>query len=75
MLTHAKSMASLSSVYGTLPGLSEYTQVTELVYSFDHYASAPDDEDQIGRVFNNKAEQVKQKLWVSITLRNPILVV
>lgn len=55
------------------PGLSEYTRVTKLVYSFDHYAAASDDEDRVGRVFNDKA--VKQKLWVSITPINPILVV
>lgn len=57
------------------PSLSEYTRVTELAYSFDHYAAAPDVEDRVGTVFNNKEEQVKQKLWISITPRNPILVV
>ena len=35
-------------------------------YSFDHYAAAPDAEDRAGRVFNNKAEQVRQELWVSL---------
>jgi hypothetical protein len=41
--------------------------VTELAYTFDHYAAAPDAEDRDGRVFNNKAERVKQELWVSAT--------
>ena len=35
-------------------------------YSFDHYAAAPDAEDRAGRVFNNKVEQVRQELWVSL---------
>ena len=48
------------------PGLVEYTRVTGPTYSFDHYATAPDAVDQAHRVFNNKAEQVKQELWVSL---------
>ena len=47
------------------PGLVEYAGVTGLAYSFDHYAAAPDAADQARRVFNNKAEWVKQELWVS----------
>jgi len=47
------------------PGLVEYAGVTGPAYSFDHYAAAPDAVDRDGRVFNNKAERVKQELWVS----------
>jgi hypothetical protein len=47
------------------PSLVEYAGVTGLAYSFDYYAAAPDAEDRAGRVFN-KAERVKQELWVSL---------
>ena len=47
-------------------GLVEYAGVMGPAYSFDHYAAAPDAEDRAGRVFNNKAEQVRQELWVSL---------
>ena len=58
------------------PGLVEYAGVTGPAYSFDHYAAAPDATDQARRVFNNKAERVKQELWVSLprtTLLNTFL--
>ena len=48
------------------PGLVEYARVTGPAYSFDHYAAAPDAADRARRVFNNKAERVKQELWVSL---------
>ena len=47
------------------PGLVEYAGVMGPAYTFDHYATASDAEDRDGRVFNNKAERVKQELWVS----------
>jgi hypothetical protein len=47
------------------PGLVEYAGVKGLAYTFDQYAVAPDTEDRDSRVFNNKAERVKQELWVS----------
>jgi hypothetical protein len=50
------------------PGLVEYARMTGLAYTFDHYAAAPDVVDRDGREFNNKAEQVKQELWVSLTI-------
>jgi hypothetical protein len=50
------------------PGLVEYAGVTGLAYTFDHYAVAPDVVDWDGREFNNKAERVKQELWVSLTI-------
>jgi hypothetical protein len=50
------------------PGLVEYVGLTGLDYTFDHYAVAPDAVDQDGREFNNKAERVKQKLWVSLSI-------
>jgi hypothetical protein len=40
--------------------------VTCPTYSFDYYVVAPDAVDQDCRLVNNKAEQVKQELWVSI---------
>ena len=48
------------------PGLVEYAGVTGPAYSFDDYAAAPDAADRARRVFNNKAEQVKQEPWVSL---------
>jgi hypothetical protein len=39
-----------------------------LAYTFDHYIVAPNAVDQDGREFNNKVEQVKQELWVSLPL-------
>jgi hypothetical protein len=36
-------------------------------YTFDHYAVAPDAVDRDGREFNNKAERVKQEMWVSLS--------
>jgi hypothetical protein len=44
------------------PGLVEYTRVTGLAYTFDHYAVARDAVDRDDREFNNKAERVKQEL-------------
>ena len=48
------------------PGLVEYAGVTSPAYTFDHYAVAPDAVDRDDRQFNNKAERVKQELWVSL---------
>jgi hypothetical protein len=48
------------------PGLLEYAEVTGPAYSFDHYTIATDAVDRDSRVFNNKAERVKQELWVSL---------
>jgi hypothetical protein len=48
------------------PGLVEYAGVTGLAYSFDHYTVAPDAVDRDDREFNNKAERVKQELWISL---------
>jgi hypothetical protein len=50
------------------PGLVEYAGVTGPTYNFDHYAVAPDAVDRDGREFNNKAEWVKQELWVSLSI-------
>jgi hypothetical protein len=50
------------------PGLVEYAGVTGPAYTFDHYTVAPDVVDRDGREFNNKAEQVKQELWVSLSI-------
>jgi hypothetical protein len=50
------------------PRLVEYTRVTGLAYTFDHYAVAPDAVDRDDREFNNKVERVKQELWVSFSI-------
>jgi hypothetical protein len=50
------------------PGLVEYTGVTGPAYSFDHYAVSPDAVDRDGPEFNNKADRVKQELWVSLII-------
>jgi hypothetical protein len=50
------------------PGLIEYAGVTGPAYTFNHNTVAPDAVDRDGREFNNKAEQVKQELWVSLTI-------
>jgi len=50
------------------PGLVEYAGVTGPAFTFDHYAVAPDAVDRDGREFNNKAERVKQELWVSLSI-------
>jgi hypothetical protein len=50
------------------PGLVEYAGVMGLAYTFDHYVVAPDVVDWDDREFNNKVDQVKQELWVSLTI-------
>jgi hypothetical protein len=50
------------------PGLVEYAGVTCPSYTFDHYAVAPDAVDRDNREFNNKAELVKQEVWVSLSI-------
>jgi hypothetical protein len=50
------------------PGLVEYAGVMSPVYTFDHYTVAPDAIDRDDREFNNKAERVKQELWVSLNI-------
>jgi hypothetical protein len=49
-------------------GLVEYAGVTGPAYTFDQYAVAPDAVDRDDREFNNKAERVKQELWVSLSI-------
>jgi hypothetical protein len=48
--------------------LDKYAGVTGTTFIFDHYAVAPDAVDRDGREFNNKAERVKQELWVSLSI-------
>ena len=38
-----------------------------LVYTWAHYATGPDAPDRDGRVFTDKAQRVKAKLWVSLS--------
>ena len=51
-----------------IPGLVEYAGVTGPAFTFDHYAVAPDAVDRDDREFNNKAERVKQEMWVSLSI-------
>jgi hypothetical protein len=46
----------------------EYAGVTGPTFTFDHYVVAPDTVDRDDREFNNKAERVKQELWVSLSI-------
>jgi hypothetical protein len=50
------------------PGLVEYAGVMGLAYTFGHYVVASDAVDRDDRKFNNKAERVKQELWVSLSI-------
>jgi hypothetical protein len=69
-VTAASPMASSAFCLGRehFPGLVEYVGVTGPTYSFDHYAVALDAVHRDDREFNNKAERVKQELWVSLTI-------
>jgi hypothetical protein len=49
-------------------GLVEYVEVMDTAYTSDHYVVAPDAVDRDNREFNNKAERVKQELWVSLPI-------
>jgi hypothetical protein len=53
------------SMQGTLPWTCRVRRSDGPAYTFDHYAVTPDVVDRDGREFNNKAERVKQELWVS----------
>jgi hypothetical protein len=48
------------------PRLVEYAGVMDPTYTFDHYVVTPDAIDRDDREFKNKAERVKQELWVSL---------
>jgi hypothetical protein len=49
------------------PGIVEYAGVAGPTYSYDHYVVASDAVDWDGSEFNNKAERLKQELWVSLS--------
>jgi hypothetical protein len=74
VLDHARGHRCLpNGILGLLcrehfPRLVEYAGVTGLAYTFDHYAVAPDAVDRDDQEFNNKAERVKQELWVSLSI-------
>jgi hypothetical protein len=61
---NANGVLGLLFVLGKLPGIVEYIGVTVLVYSFDHYIII-DAVDRDVTIFNNKAERIRQELWVS----------
>jgi hypothetical protein len=48
------------------PRIVEYGEHSSPTYSFNHYAVVPDAVDRDDKEFNNKAERVKQELWVSL---------
>ena len=48
------------------PGLVQFGEELQPAYTWDHYVVDLDAADREGRVFPNKAEWVKGKLWVSI---------
>ena len=50
------------------PRLVEYVRVMGPAYTFDHYTVAPDAVDRNDRESNNKAEWVKQELWVRLPI-------
>lgn len=49
------------------PGMVQHAGKYEPAFHFEHYYSAPDQQDTLGRVYNNKAERVKAELWVSLS--------
>jgi hypothetical protein len=49
------------------PGLVNFAGGVEPAYTFEHYISALDTQDQDGRKFDNKAERVTKELWVSLS--------
>ncbi|KAF8711204.1 hypothetical protein HU200_029220 [Digitaria exilis] len=46
------------------PGMVQHAGKYEPAFHFEHYYSAPDQRDTLGRAYNNKAEWVKAELWV-----------
>jgi hypothetical protein len=58
-------MLSLLLCREHFPELVEDARVTSLTYSFDHYVIVPNAVDQDDKQYNNKAERVKQEMWVS----------
>ena len=49
------------------PGLVQFGGTIELAYTWAHYAVIPDALNRDGRVFTDKAQRVKAKLWVSLS--------
>ena len=49
------------------PGLVQFGGTIEPAYTWAHYAAILDTPDRDGRVFANKAQCVKAKLWVSLS--------
>ena len=48
-------------------GLVQFGRTIEPAYTWAHYAAVPDATDRDGRVFVDKAQRVKAKLWVSVS--------
>lgn len=48
------------------PGIGLHVGMYELAWHWEHYHSKADMEDPLGRVYDNKAEQVKAELWVRL---------
>jgi len=48
-------------------GLVQFGRTIKPAYTWAHYAAATEDPDRDGRVFIDKAQHVKAKLWVSLS--------
>jgi len=47
------------------PGAMDIAGVRQPASSWEHYIAAPDEPDEEGRAFDNKAHRVLNELWVS----------
>ena len=48
------------------PGLVRYAEALEPAYTYEHYVSAPDAEDETGHTYDSVAERVMTEFWVSL---------
>ena len=49
------------------PGLVQFGRTIEPAYMWAHYAAVPDTPHRDGKVFADKTQRVKAKLWVSLS--------
>ena len=55
-----------SSLQGTLPRLGYPRRSVKPAYTYEHYVSAPDAEDEMGHTYDSVAERVMTEFWVSL---------
>ena len=48
------------------PGLVTHVGAREPAYTYEHYVSAPDAEDETGHTYDSVAERVMTEFWVSL---------